>query len=145
MQLQILLLRKIREHGFGYHRAMSVKSDPVDAWRDLAAIHANVHAALDRELREKHDLSPVEYEVLDRLGACSMGHARMQELSDSAHVNQSTCSRVVARLEEEGLAQRALCNEDRRGIYATITDAGRERLKEATPTYRRVLADALPG
>jgi DNA-binding MarR family transcriptional regulator len=145
MQLQIFLLRKIREHGFGYHRAMSVKSDPVNAWRDLAATHASVHAALDRELREKHDLSPVEYEVLDRLGACSMGHARMQELSDAAHVNQSTCSRVVARLEEEGLAQRALCNEDRRGIYATITDAGRARLNEAAPTYRRVLEEALPN
>jgi DNA-binding MarR family transcriptional regulator len=145
MQLQIFLSRKILEHTFGYPSGMSVKSNPVDAWRDLAAIHANVHAALDRELREKHDLSPVEYEVLDRLQACSTGHARMQELSDAAHVNQSTCSRVVARLEEEGLAQRALCSEDRRGIYATITDAGRKRLSDAAPTYRRVLEQALPS
>ena len=145
MQLQMLLLRKILEHGFGYASAMSVKSNPIDIWRELAATHASVHAALDRELRDQHDLSLVEYEVLDRLGACSEGHARMQELADSAHVNQSTCSRVVARLEEVELARRALCSEDRRGIYATITEAGRERLAAAAPTYRRVLEEALPG
>ncbi|HEX4759702.1 MAG TPA: MarR family transcriptional regulator [Thermoleophilaceae bacterium] len=124
---------------------MSSKSDPVAAWRDLAAIHANVHAALDHELKEQHDLSPVEYEVLAKLGSCSTGHARMQELAGDVHLNQSTCSRVVARLEEEGLTTRDLCSEDRRGIYAKITDAGRERLSAAEPTYRRVLAEALPS
>ena len=123
---------------------MPVKSDPVAEWRDLAALHASVHAALERELRQQHDLSPVEYEVLDKLGACSTGHARMQEIACDVHLNQSTCSRVVARLEEEGLATRALCSEDRRGIYAQITDDGRKRLESAAPTYRRVLAEALP-
>jgi DNA-binding MarR family transcriptional regulator len=49
----------------------------------------------------------------------------------------------VARLEEEGLAERAMCNNDRRGIYAKITSEGRKRLDAATPTYERVLADAL--
>lgn len=122
---------------------MSVKSDPVSEWRDLAALHASVHAALDRELRDQHDLSPVEYEVLDKLGTCSTGHVRMQELSCDVHLNQSTCSRVVARLEEEGLAVRAMCNNDRRGIYAKITEEGHKRLAAAAPTYERVLADTL--
>src|SRR5437764_2274711 len=117
---------------------MSVKSDPVSEWRDLAALHASVHAALDRELRDQHDLSPVEYEVLDKLGACSTGHARMQELACDVHLNQSTCSRVVARLEEEGLTTRPLGNEDGRGIYAQITDQGRRRTAAAAPAARPV-------
>jgi DNA-binding MarR family transcriptional regulator len=120
---------------------MSLKTDPVAEWRDLAARHAAVHAALDRELRAEHDLSPVEYEVLEHLGAAS--ECRMQDVAGAAHLNQSTCSRVVARLEEEGLAERAMCNNDRRGIYAKITKEGRNRLEAATPTYERVLADAL--
>jgi DNA-binding MarR family transcriptional regulator len=119
---------------------MSVKSDPVAQWRDLAAIHASVHAALDRELREHH-LSPVEYEVLDMLA--SAPEARMQDVACGVHLNQSTCSRVVARLEEEGLAERAMCSNDRRGIYAKLTEEGRERLEAAAPTYRRVLAETL--
>jgi DNA-binding MarR family transcriptional regulator len=120
---------------------MSPKTDPVDQWRDLAALHASVNAALERELRDQHDLSPVEYEVLHKLGGAS--ECRMQEVAGAVHLNQSTCSRVVARLEEEGLATRAICNMDRRGIYAIITDEGRERLKAATPTYRRVVAESL--
>ncbi|HEY7631413.1 MAG TPA: MarR family transcriptional regulator [Thermoleophilaceae bacterium] len=121
---------------------MSVKTDPVAQWRDIAATHAAVHAALDRELREQHDLSPVEYEVLDQLGTAS--ESRMQDVACAVHLNQSTCSRVVARLEEEGLAERAMCSNDRRGIYARITKEGLERLEAAAPTYRRVLAEALP-
>jgi DNA-binding MarR family transcriptional regulator len=120
---------------------MSVNTDPVAEWRDLAARHAAVHAALDRELREQHDLSTVEYEVLDHLGAAS--ECRMQDVAGAAHLNQSTCSRVVARLEEEGLAVRAMCNNDRRGIYAKITEEGHKRLAAAAPTYERVLADTL--
>jgi DNA-binding MarR family transcriptional regulator len=51
---------------------------------------------------------------------------------------------VVARLEDEGLACRAMCSDDRPGIFASLTDAGRERMDAATPTYRRVIASALP-
>jgi DNA-binding MarR family transcriptional regulator len=69
----------------------------------------------------------------------------MQELSGGVHLTQSTCSRVVARLEEEGLARRATCDNDRRGISATVTVAGRERLAEATPSYRRVITERLSG
>ena len=52
------------------------------------------------------------------------GKVRMQELSDEVHLTQSTCSRVVARLEEEGLACRAMCADDRRGIFASLTAGG---------------------
>jgi DNA-binding MarR family transcriptional regulator len=56
-----------------------------------------------------------------------------------------TASRVVARLEEEELAVRKMCPDDRRGIFATVTGAGRERLAEAAPTYRRVITEKLGG
>lgn len=118
-------------------------ADPIDAWRALNAAHATVQAALESELRRAHDLSAVEYEVLERIAACPASKVRMQELADVVHLTQSTCSRVVARLEDEGLALRAMCSDDRRGIFATVTDAGRARVAEATPTYRRVIAATL--
>ena len=67
----------------------------------------------------------------------------MQELAEDVHLTQSTTSRVVARLEEEGLACRAMCADDRRGIFASLTHAGRDRVAAAAPTYRRVIADTL--
>ena len=118
-------------------------ADPVAAWRALNAAHAAVHAALECELKREHDLSAVEYEVLDRLGDCPQGKVRMTELADVVHLTQSTCSRVVARLEDEGLACRNMCPDDRRGIFAALTPAGRERVAAAAPTYRRVIAATL--
>ena len=118
-------------------------ADPVAAWRALNAAHAAVHAALETELRRRHDLSAVEYEVLDRLGDCPAGKVRMQELAEAVHLTQSTCSRVVARLEDEGLACRNMCADDRRGIFAALTDAGRDRIAAAAPTYRDVIAATL--
>jgi DNA-binding MarR family transcriptional regulator len=119
-------------------------ADPVEAWRALNATHATVHAALEHELKKEHDLSTIEFEVLERLGCCPDGKVRMSELAETVHATQSTVSRVVARLEDEGLACRAMCSDDRRGIFASLTDAGRERVDAATPTYRRVIASALP-
>ena len=123
---------------------VSAPADPVAAWRALNATHATVHAALEQELKKQHDLSAIEFEVLERLGCCTEGKVRMSELADVVHATQSTVSRVVARLEDEGLVCRAMCSDDRRGIFASLTDAGRERVDAATPTYRRVIAAALP-
>src|ERR687894_2784405 len=117
----------------------ATSGDPVAAWRALNASHAAVHAALEHELRKRHDLSTIEYEVLDRLSCCETGKARMQELADAVHATQSTVSRVVARLEDEGLAARAMCSDDRRGIFASVTEAGPEPLDAAGPTYPRVI------
>ncbi len=55
----------------------------------------------------------------------------MQELADSVHLSQSALSRLIGRLEEEGLVSRAICSDDRRGIFACLTDAGRERHADA--------------
>ena len=67
----------------------------------------------------------------------------MQELADSVHLSQSALSRLIGRLESEGLVSRTICQQDRRGIFACITDEGRARYEAAKPAQRRVLADAL--
>ena len=147
MQLQISRVKLIHMDATailaGVPDAADATADPVAAWRALNAAHAAVHAALECELKREHDLSAVEFEVLSRLGECPHGKVRMQELSEGVHLTQSTCSRVVARLEDEGLACRAMCADDRRGIFASLTEAGRDRVAAAAPTYRRVIAATL--
>ena len=143
MQSQIFPRKLILENASARVRGVSqaaASTDPVKAWRALNAAHASVRAALEYWLKKEHGLSAVEYEVLDRLSCCPEGKVRMTELAETVHLTQSTCSRVVARLEDEGLACRAMCDADRRGIFASVTDAGRERVGAATPTYRGVIA-----
>ena len=115
----------------------------VTEWRDLLERHARATCALEHALKS-HDLGVSEYEVLDRLATGKHSdQRRMQELGEAVHLSQSALSRVVGRLEADGLVQRGMCTEDRRGIYVCVTDAGRARLKEARPAYRSALADAL--
>ena len=115
----------------------------VSRWRALVASHAAVTAALEHDLGERHGLGVAEFEVLERL-AENPGHQfRVQELAESVHLSQSALSRMIGRLEQHGLVQRSLCDNDRRGIYVCLTDAGRRRHAEALPTQRAVLAATL--
>jgi DNA-binding MarR family transcriptional regulator len=119
----------------------------VSAWRALAASHAAVSAALERELGERHGLGVNEFEVLERLAENQEHKFRVQELAEDVHLSQSALSRLIGRLEQHGLVQRSLCDLDRRGIYVCLTEAGRRRHAEALPTQRAVLAATLaaPG
>ncbi len=113
------------------------------AWHELADRHAWVVSALERSLKVNHGLGVMEFEVLERLASSKGDQCRMQELTEVTHLSQSALSRLVGRLEAEGLVTRAMCPDDRRGIFAHITDAGRERYEAARPTHRAVLAETL--
>ena len=116
----------------------------VETWRELLDRHARTTSALEHSLHE-HGLGVSEYEVLERLATGEKDERRMQDLAEAVHLSQSALSRVVARLENDGLVARTMCSEDRRGIFACLTDAGRERYAEARPAHRAVLAEALGG
>ncbi|WP_415950971.1 MarR family winged helix-turn-helix transcriptional regulator [Streptomyces sp. KLOTTS4A1] len=113
----------------------------VQEWRGLMARHAIVWNALERELQHRHKLGVSEFEALELL-ACQE-KCRAAELSDAIHLSQSAASRLVARLEKNGLAIRAMCDMDRRGVFVALTDEGRRRYQEALPTHREVLRETL--
>jgi len=122
---------------------MPTETALVEEWRGLLATHARVHGALERALKP-HDLGVSEYEVLERLAGEEFAEQRrMQVLGEALHLSQSALSRVVGRLEKDGLAQRGMCPDDRRGIFVCITPAGRERYEEARPAHRSALEEAL--
>ena len=124
--------------------AMAVDTDLVGAWRELLERHARTTSALERRLQQEHGLGVSEYEVLERLAGEEFAEQRrMQELGEALHLSQSALSRVVGRLEKDGLAQRGMCADDRRGIFVCITPAGRERYEKARPAHRTALEDAL--
>jgi DNA-binding MarR family transcriptional regulator len=117
----------------------------LERWRELEATHAVVRESLERALERKHQLSLSEYEVLRHLSAAPEGHLRMQELAEEIHLSQSALSRLVKRLEEEGLATRGVCEYDRRGVWASITARGRAAQRKAEPTHLAALGETLQG
>jgi DNA-binding MarR family transcriptional regulator len=117
----------------------------VTAWREIAACHAAVCAALERELGDRHGLGVSDFEVLERLAESPEHKSRSQDLADSVHLSQSALSRLVDRLARNGLVERWTCDMDRRGVFVVLTDAGIRRHAEAVPTHRDVLARLLPA
>jgi DNA-binding MarR family transcriptional regulator len=115
----------------------------LDRWNELESEHARVREALEHRLQREHRLSLSEYEVLRRLSESPEGHRRIQELGEEIHLSQSALSRLVQRLEDDGYVARKVCDHDRRGVFACVTDAGREAQADARPTHAAVLSETL--
>lgn len=111
----------------------------VGEWRTLLDRHAKVSCALEKSLQGEHGIGLSEFEILDRLVDANTGSYRMSDLAADIYLSQSALSRAVARLEEDGLVQRSMCNDDRRAIFVCLTDKGRTVHKAARPTHRAVL------
>jgi DNA-binding MarR family transcriptional regulator len=118
----------------------------VDQWRDILAVHARTLCELDRELH-RHGLGASDFEVLDVLtaGAASDGgdSYRVQEIAEHVHLSQSALSRLIGRLEKDGLVMRGMCEEDRRGVRVCHTPKGRALHDEVLPVQRAVLTRML--
>jgi DNA-binding MarR family transcriptional regulator len=111
------------------------------AWRGLLRAHACLAKGLDSELEHAHGLPMTSYEVLHHLEEVSGGRMRMCELAEEAQLSRSGLTRLVDRMERDGLVERCSCDHDARGSYACITPAGRERLAEARGTHLAVIRD----
>jgi len=109
--------------------------DELGAWRGLLRVHAALTKALDAELVREHGLPLSSYEVLLFLSESPGGQLRMSELADGVLLSRSGLTRLVDRMEREGLLRRERCADDARGYLATITDDGRELFKRARKTH----------
>ncbi|MGI3200470.1 MarR family winged helix-turn-helix transcriptional regulator [Streptomyces sp. GLT-R25] len=140
-----------------------------DQWRDILSVHARTMCEIDRELHP-HGLGASDFEVLDILasttaasgpgtgshtgrgtntgsgsgsGAGPVEQCRVQNIADRVHLSQSALSRLIGRLEKEGLVERSVCQEDRRGVWVALTGKGRDLHTEVRPLQRAVLARML--
>jgi DNA-binding MarR family transcriptional regulator len=84
---------------------------------------------------EEHRLSAVEFEVLMRLARSPGDRLRMTDLAGQTSLSTSGVTRVVDRMDRDGLVRREACPSDRRSSYAVITAAGRRRLDEVLPGH----------
>jgi len=111
------------------------------AWRGLLRAHACLAKRLDSELEQAHGLPMSSYEVLHHLEETTGGRMRMCELAEQAQLSRSGLTRLIDRMERDGLVERCSCDHDARGSYACLTGAGRERLREARGTHLAVIRE----
>lgn len=118
-----------------------IRSEDAALWSQLVAVHAKVGGSVERTLQRRFGIGTSELQALLALARAPDGELRMQELNDVTFLNQSSVSRLVARLERAGLAERRLCEQDRRGVYTGITDSGSQVLRDAVPVYEGSLRE----
>ncbi len=116
--------------------------DPrLDAWRAFLRAHARLTRQLERELQAEQSMALADYDVLVQLAIAGEQRLRMSELADRLLLSRSGVTRLIDRLEADGLVARVTCESDRRGQWAQLTDAGHQRLREASPTHLRGVAE----
>jgi DNA-binding MarR family transcriptional regulator len=97
--------------------------------------HAMLVKRLDAELEAAHGLALTSYEVLLHLSHAAERKMRMCDVADSVLLSRSGLTRLIDRLERDGLVARVSCADDARGAYAQLTDAGLAKLREAQHTH----------
>ncbi len=113
----------------------SLRESELGAWRGLLSAHAALTKTLDAELEQSHGVGLTSYEVLVRLDRAPGRRMRMCELADSVLLSRSGVTRLVDRLERDGLLAREECADDARGAFAVLTGAGEQLLAQARETH----------
>jgi DNA-binding MarR family transcriptional regulator len=100
-------------------------------WRAFVDGSIRLNEIMDRDLKSRHGLSISEYEILVRLSEAPDRRLRMAELAEHASQSRSRLSHTCSRLESQGLVTRDNCPNDKRGVYANLTDEGYAALERA--------------
>ncbi|MDQ3809690.1 MAG: MarR family transcriptional regulator [Chloroflexota bacterium] len=116
-------------------------------WRAFLQASHGLLLQLDRELQRQAGMPLAYYQILAMLSEAPRRTLRMSELAERTWSSRSRLSHAVDRLEERGWVRRIGCPEDRRGAFASLTEAGFAVLEAAAPAHvesvRRHLFDLL--
>jgi DNA-binding MarR family transcriptional regulator len=111
------------------------------AWRKFYVSFWRIFAAIEADLVAAGLPSLSWYDALYELYLAPDRRLRMNELARSALLSRSGLTRLVDRLEKEKLIERRTCPEDRRVLYAQLTEKGIEVLRKIWPVYRAGIAN----
>ncbi len=106
-------------------------------WRAFLTAHALISRRLDDDLRSEQQMTLAEYAALVQLAEAPGRRLRMNQLADGIVLSRSGATRLIDRLEADGLVERSHCASDGRGAEAVLTDAGLARLRLASRTHLR--------
>jgi DNA-binding MarR family transcriptional regulator len=117
----------------------------IDAFVRLVRASVAVTRDLSAQLNADHGLSINEYEALLQLARAPDSRMRRVDLAEGLLLTASGVTRLLDGLEGDGLVGRDVCQADRRVSYAVLTEAGRDKLREASKSHTRQIRELLGG
>ena len=116
-------------------QVLSEQSLGVQAFVALVRAHAATTRRLNTQLTADHALTINDYEVLLRLARSDDRRMRRVDLAEQVLLTPSGITRLLDGLERAGYVERGGCESDRRVVYAVLTDAGLQKLREASASH----------
>jgi DNA-binding MarR family transcriptional regulator len=107
------------------------------AWIGLMRARETVLGAIERDLKAAGCPPLAWYDVLLELVRAPEGRLRPFEIEKATLLAQYNLSRLLDRLEREGLVTREPCDDDGRGQWAVITDEGRAAQARTWKVYAK--------
>jgi DNA-binding MarR family transcriptional regulator len=127
------------------HRSGDLSEQQMLAWRQFLRAHALVTRRLEADLLAEQRLPLASYDVLVQLVEAPDRRLRMSQLAERVLLSRSGLTRLVDRLEREGLVRREACDSDARGLFTVLTPEGLDRLRAASPVHLRGVASYAVG
>lgn len=115
----------------------------VALFRALSFVSRQLTAAVELGLKESAGISLPEFEILGALSRAPEGRARAGELGEMLAWEKSRISHQVSRMERKGLIARVSCEDDLRGTWVELTEAGARAGDSAMPAYEAAIAQEL--
>ncbi|MEB3071738.1 MarR family winged helix-turn-helix transcriptional regulator [[Mycobacterium] vasticus] len=104
-------------------------------WRGYLDSNRLLMRALERQMSTESGINSADYEILALLSEAPQQRMRMNELADITVTTRSGVTRAVKRLIDAGWVRQAKCDEDKRGLFAELTETGLEKLRAAAPGH----------
>lgn len=112
-------------------------------WVRFAAVVELLPGVLDSQLQRDQGLTHFDYFTLAMLSEAPDRTLRMTALAARTNATLPRLSRVVSRLEEQGLVTRSPCPDDRRATNATLTALGWRKVQDAAPGHVGTVRDTV--
>ena len=121
----------------------SPSPEAVTAWARLMRVSRQLVERAEDALKQA-GLPPLAwYDVLHELAEAGEGGLRPFELTDRVLLAQYSVSRLLARLEADGLVEKLPVADDGRGQTVRITASGREMRRRIWAVYGASIADLM--
>jgi DNA-binding MarR family transcriptional regulator len=112
-----------------------LSDDEERAWHGLVEAYDSLTRALDARLVAIHRFPLSTLEALIEIAHAEDDSISVSDLAERVRLSPSRTSRLAIELERQGLVERQRDAADTRSTRVGATQAGRDRLLEAAPTY----------
>lgn len=108
-----------------------------ETWRSVITAFTRVNSVLAEEMEAETEISLDWYSILLMLSQVEGGMMRPSDLADYLGMSRSGTTRLIDRLERDGLVERRSCGSDRRGTFVGLTPEGEEQFRKAGRIHLR--------